>query len=153
MKPVNPVPNQAQPLSPYLIVKGAPQAIAFYIRAFGAKEIYRLVDPAGKIGHAEIEIAGARLMLADEFPDWGALAPVTVGGSPVSLHLYVDDVDQVVAQSVTAGATLLRPVTDEFFGDRTGMVTDPFGHKWQIATRKEDVSPEEMQRRMNAAYS
>ena len=141
MKRVNPVPNQAQPLCPYLIVKGAPKAIAFYIRAFGAKEIYRLVDPAGKVGHAEMEIAGARLMLADEFPDWGALAPVTVGGSPVSLHLYVDDVDQVVAQSITAGATLVRPVTDEFFGDRTGIVTDPIGHKWQIASAKRTSRP------------
>jgi len=153
MDRVPPVPEEQPALSPYLIVKGAAEALEFYGKAFGARELYRLSEPGGKIGHAELEIGHCRLMLADEYPDFGALSPVTVGGSPVSLHLYVEDVDAVVARATAAGATLLRPVQDEFFGDRTGMVTDPFGHKWHLASRKEDVSPEEMQRRMNAAFA
>jgi PhnB protein len=148
---VKPIPND-HPMSPYLIVKGAPRAIEFYAKAFGAKEVYRLSEPSGKVGHAELEIGGARFMLADEYPDFGALSPVTIGGTPVSIHLYVADVDQTVAKAVEAGATLLRPLTDEFFGDRVAMVSDPFGHKWHLATRKEEVSPDEMQKRMNAAY-
>jgi len=150
---ISPVPDEHRPLAPYLIVKEAARAIAFYVEAFGARELYRLVDPAAKIGHAELEIAGAKVMLADEYPDFGALAPPTIGGSPVSLHLYVPDVDGAFARAVAAGATVLRPVTDEFFGDRTGTVTDPFGHRWQLATRKEAVSPQEMQRRMDAAFA
>jgi PhnB protein len=153
MNPVKPVPDEQPALSPYLIVKGAAQAIEFYRQAFGAKELYRLSEPGGKIGHAELEIGRCRMMLADEYPDFGALSPVTVGGSPVALHLYVEDVDAVVARATGAGATLLRPVQDEFFGDRTGMLTDPFGHKWHLATRKEDVSPAEMQKRMNTAFA
>jgi len=153
MNPAKPVPSGRPALSPYLIVKGAARALDFYQEAFGAKEVFRLSEPSGKIGHAELEIGGGRMMLADEYPDFGALSPVTIGGSPVALHLYVDDVDAVVARATAAGATLLRPVQDEFFGDRTGMVTDPFGHKWHLATRKEDVSPEEMQTRMNAAFA
>lgn len=152
MSKVTPIPNEDQALSPYLIVKGAADAIAFYTKAFGAKELFRLTDPSGKIGHAELAINKARFMLADEYPDFGALSPVTVGGSPVSLHLYVENVDQTVEQATAAGATLLRAVKDEFFGDRTGMLTDPFGHRWHLATRKENVAPEEMQERMNAAY-
>jgi PhnB protein len=139
-------------LSPYLIVKGAAQAIAFYREAFGAREVFRLNDPAGKIGHAEIEVGAALLMLADEYPDFGALSPVTVGGSPVALHLYVTDVDAVVARAIAAGATVLQPLQDEFFGDRVAILVDPFGHKWHLATRKENVSPAEMQRRMDAAH-
>src|ERR1700722_18728991 len=137
------VSNAQQGLSPYLIVKGAAKAIEFYTKAFGAKEIFRLTDPQGKIGHAEMEIGGSRLMLADEFPDFGALSPITVGGSPVTMHVYVIDVDKTFEKATKVGATVLRPLKDEFFGDRTGMVTDPFGHKWHLATRKEDVSPEE----------
>ena len=150
--PANPIPNESQPLSPYLIVKGAAQAIVFYREAFGAREVFRLKDPAGKIGHAELEVGAAHLMLADEYPDFGALSPVTVGGTPVALHLYVADVDAVVARATEAGATVLRPLQDEFFGDRVALLVDPFGHKWHLATRKEDVSPAEMQRRMDAAY-
>jgi PhnB protein len=152
MSTVKPVPDEYQALAPYLIVKGAAGAIEHYIAAFGAREIYRLVEPSGKVGHAELEIGRSRFMLADEYPDWGALSPVTVGGTPVSLHLYVDDVDAVVARAVDAGATVLRAVKDEFFGDRTAQVMDPFGHKWHLATHKEDVSPAEMQRRMDAAF-
>jgi PhnB protein len=151
MNPVNPVPDETQAMSPYLIVKGASEAISFYVKAFGAKELYRLAEPSGKIGHAELEIGRARLMLADEYPDFGALSPITVGGPPVSIHLYVPDVDGMVESAVAAGATLLRPVTDEFFGDRVGLLTDPFGHKWHLASRKENVSPQEMQKRMYTA--
>jgi PhnB protein len=151
MNPVNPVPDETRAMSPYLIVKGASEAIAFYAKAFGATELYRLAEPSGKIGHAELEIGHARFMLADEYPDFGALGPITVGGSPVSIHLYVADVDKTVESAVAAGARLMRPVTDEFFGDRVGLLTDPFGHKWHLASRRENVSPEDMQKRMTAA--
>jgi PhnB protein len=139
-------------LSAYLIVQGAPAAIEFYTRVFGAKELYRLSEPTGRIGHAELELGGTRLMLADEYPDFGALSPPTVGGSPVSLHLLVEDVDQVVAQAVEQGATLIRKVKDEFHGYRSGIVADPFGHRWHLATLIEAVSPEEMQRRWTAMF-
>jgi PhnB protein len=148
-----PIPDEHQAMAPYLIVRGAVAAIEFYAKAFGAREIYSLKEPSGKVGHAELEIGRARFMLADEYPEFGALSPVTVGGSPVSIHLYVADVDATVERATLAGATLLRPVSDEFFGDRVALLTDPFGHKWHLATRKEDVSPEEMQKRMDAAYS
>lgn len=138
------------PLTPYLVVKQAAQAIAFYTRAFGAVEVFRLSDPQGKIGHAELELHGSRFMLADEFPDFGALSPTTIGGSPVTLHLYVDDVDAAIATAAEAGATVLRPAKNEFYGDRAGMIADPFGHKWHLATHREDVSPDEMQRRWTA---
>jgi PhnB protein len=139
-------------LSPYLVVANAASAIEFYVSAFGAKELFRLVDPKNKIGHCELQIGTSKLMLADEFPDFGALSPISVGGSPVSLHLYVDDVDATVARAHSLGATLLRAIVNEFYGDRVGMLVDPFGHKWHIATRIEEVSPGEMQRRMNDAY-
>lgn len=146
-------PEKFSRLSAYLVVKGATRAIDFYSRVFGATELYRLTEPSGKIGHAELELGGARFMLADEYPDFGALSPITIGGSPISMHLYVDDVDALVKRAEEAGATLLRPLKDEFFGDRTAMVADPFGHKWHLATRVEDVSPEEMQRRWRAALA
>jgi PhnB protein len=148
---VKPIPNEHQPMSPYLVVKGAPQAIAFYEKAFGAKEIFRLTMPDGKVGHAELLVGGARFMLADEHPDFGAIGPVTIGGTPVSLYLC-DRRDKTVESAVSAGGTLLRPVKDEFYGDRVALLTDPFGHKWHLATHKEEVSPEEMQRRLDAAY-
>lgn len=134
-------------ITPYLGFKDTGKAIDFYVRAFGAKEKFRLAEPSGKIGHAEIEIDGAVVMLSDEYPDFGALSAQTMGGSPVVLHLYVGDVDALVARATKAGATLLRPVKDEFYGDRTGQVADPFGYKWMIATPKENVSPQEMQNR------
>lgn len=142
-----------QKLSAHLVVRGAARAIEFYERAFGARELYRLTEPGGKVGHAELELSGCRLMLADEYPDFGALAPPSVGGTPVSLHLYVDDVDRVAASAVEHGATLLRAVKLEFFGDRTGMVLDPFGHRWHLATRVEQISPEEMQRRWGEVFA
>lgn len=148
-----PMPEGAPALSPYLIVQDAARAIDFYERAFGAKELFRLTDPTGKIGHAELEVRGSLFMLADEHPDFGALSPSRIGGTPVSLHLYVENVDAVVAQATEAGALVLRPLQDQFHGDRTAMIADPFGHKWHLATRKEEVSPEEMQRRMDAMYA
>ena len=138
-------------LSPYLTVKGAAAAINFYRAAFGAVERFRLTAPDGRVGHAELSIAGARVMLSDEWPDFGALSPPSIGGSPVKLHLYVDDCDAAVARAVAAGATLMRPVVDQFYGDRSGMIADPFGHSWFVATLKEQVAPEEMQRRWDAA--
>ena len=140
--------------APYIIAKGAVRAIQFYTEAFGAVEIYRLTDPAsGKIGHAELAIGTGKLMLADEHPDWGAVSPVSLGGTPVSLHLYVADVDSVVRRTTTLGATVLRAPKDEFFGDRAAMLIDPFGHQWHLATRGELVTPQEMQRRWNAAVA
>jgi PhnB protein len=140
-------------LTPYLIVREAAKAIDFYKKAFGARELFRLAEPSGKIGHAELTVGESRMMIADEYPDFGALGPVSIGGTPVSLHLYVDNVDAVVERAAQAGATILRPVKDEFFGDRTATLSDPFGHRWQIATRKEAVSPAEMQKRWSAMFS
>ena len=146
---VKPVPEGYHTVTPYLIVKGAAQALDFYARAFGAVERLR-IDGGGKIGHAEIAIGDSCVMLADEHPEVDALSPTTVGGSPVSLHLYVEDVDAVVARAVAAGATLVRAVADQFYGDRVGGIADPFGHRWFIATHKEDLSNEELQRRSTA---
>lgn len=136
-----------QTLSPYIIVRDAAAAIAFYQRAFGATEELRLTDPNGRIGHAEIRIGTSAVMLADEHPEFGALSPATLGGSPVKLHLTVADADAAAARAVEAGATLLRPVQDQFHGNRSGMVVDPFGHSWFLSAELEPVSPEEMQRR------
>jgi PhnB protein len=150
---VTPVPNPRAPLSPYLVVRGADEALRFYTQAFGAKEAFRLNMPGGKVGHAELDIAGANLMLAEEFPDFGALSPPTIGGTPVSIHLYVADVDAFVARATAAGALLLRPIKDEFYGDRVALLTDPFGHKWHIASRREEVSPAVMQARLDASFA
>jgi PhnB protein len=150
MKATKPIPDPRQALTPYLIVRNAAKAIEFYEKAFGAKEVFRLTEPQGKIGHAELRIGESLFMLADEYPDFGALSPASIGGSPVSIHLYVEDVDRVVAGAAAAGATVLRAVKDEFYGDRAGMIVDPFGHKWHVATHAEDVSPQEMQRRWDA---
>ena len=139
--------------TPYLTVKGAAKAIEFYAAAFGARELYRLTGPDGRIGHAEFLIGDSRLMLSDEYPDFGALSPPTVGGCPVKMHLYAENVDSLLDRALKAGATLVRPLTDEFYGDRTAMVADPFGFSWFLATHKEDVSPEEMQRRWSAAVA
>jgi PhnB protein len=126
--------RRRQALTPYLIVKDAPRAIEFYTRAFGAEEVFRLDDADGRVGHAEIRIGDSHLMLADEHPDFGALSPISIGGSPVNLHLYVDNVDGVVERATAAGAVVLRSVKNEFYGNRTGMIVDPFGHRWHLAT-------------------
>ena len=145
--PVKPVPDGYHSITPYLVVKGGARAIEFYRGAFGATELMRMAQPDGRIGHAELRIGDSVLMLADEHPEIGARSPQTIGGSPVSILLYVPDVDATVARAVEAGATLTRPVADQFYGDRTGGVTDPFGHVWYVATHVEDVSPEELERR------
>jgi len=150
---VKPVPDGYHTVTPYLIVSGGAKALDFYARAFGAIEHERLQDGLGKIHHAEVVIGTSRVMLADEHPEVGALSPTTVGGSPISLHVYVEDVDAVVERAVAAGAKLTRPVADQFYGDRVGGITDPFGHRWFIATRKEDLTSEEIRRRAAAQSS
>jgi PhnB protein len=140
-------------LTPYIVVQGAARAIDFYRRVFGAHEDFRLVEPGGKVGHAELCFGDFRLMLADEYPDFGALAPASVGGTPVSLHLYVADVDATMTLAEEEGATVLRAAKDEFYGDRAGVLMDPFGHRWHLATRKSAVSAEEMQRLWTAALA
>jgi len=146
-----PIPDGYHTATPYLIVNGGAQAIEFYKKAFGATELMRMPQPGGKIGHAEIKIGDSPIMLADESPAVGARSPQSIGGSPVSIMLYVEDVDKIFSQAVAAGAKVKRPVADQFYGDRTGGIEDPFGHLWYIATHKEDVSPEEMRKRAAAA--
>lgn len=148
---VKPIPEGYHSLTPYLIIKNAADAIEFYKKAFGATELFRIDQPDGKIGHAEIKIGDSPIMLSDEFPEMGHRGPQSLGGSPVSIMLYVEDVDAVVNRATTAGAKLDRPVEDKFYGDRAGSLTDPFGHIWHIGTHKEDVSPEEMEKRAAAA--
>lgn len=140
-------------LKPYLVVADAARAIRFYVQAFGATESFRLAEPSGKIGHAELRIGDSEFMLADEYPDFGALGPASVGGTPVAIHLYVADADATMARAEALGATTLRAAKDEFYGDRCGMLTDPFGHRWHIATRLQEVTPEEMQRRWSEALA
>ena len=149
---VKPIPDGFRNLTPYLIVADGAGAIVFYQQVFGATERMRLASPGGKIGHAELLIGDSVIMLADEHPEMGALAPPTVGGSPVGLHLYLEDVDAVVSRAVAAGAKLLHPIEDKFYGDRSGTIEDPFGHKWYVSTHIEDVSPEEIDRRVAALY-
>ena len=147
---VQPIPAGYHTVTPYLIINGAADALAFYQQAFGATELFRMPTPDGKIGHAEIKIGDSPIMLADESLEMGSRSPQSYGGSPVTIMLYVEDVDTVVNRAVFAGATLQRPVKDQFYGDRSGSVKDPFGHEWHIATHTEDVSPDEMNRRMEA---
>ena len=145
--------NDRQTVTAYLTVRDAAKAIEFYQNAFGAVELFRLTEPGGKIGHAELAIGNSVVMLSDEYPDFGALSPQTIGGSPVKLHLSVPDADAAVETAIKAGATLVRPLVDEFYGERTAMVTDPFGLSWFIASPKETVSSEEMQRRCSASLT
>lgn len=151
MSNVKPIPEGYHSVTPYLIIKGAADAIEFYKKAFGATELFRLADPSGKIGHAEIKIGDSPIMLADEVTGMGYLSPQSLNGSPVSLMIYVEDVDAVFAQALAAGAKEVKPVEDKFYGDRSGSLTDPYGHEWHVSTHKEDVSPEEMDKRA-AAY-
>jgi len=143
-------PKGYNSVTPYLIAKDASKAIDFYRLIFGATEVMRMADPSGRIGHAELKIGDSHIMLADEFPEMNYRAPAMDGSSPVSILLYVEDVDMIVERAVAAGAKILKPVQDQFYGDRSGFIQDPFGHLWGIATHKEDVSPAEMERRMNA---
>ena len=149
---VKPVPEGYHTLTPYLTIRNAAQALEFYKRAFGAEESFRIASPDGKIGHAEIRIGDSAIMLSDEFPEMGARSPESIGGSPVMLHLYVENVDELVERAVKTDGRLERPVADQFYGDRGGMITDPFGHKWWVATHVEDVPPDELERRSKAAF-
>ena len=149
---VKPIPDGYHNLTPYMIVANGAAAIAFYQQAFGATERLRLAAPGGKIGHAELAVGDSVIMLADEHPEMGARSPASFGGSPIGLHLYVEDVDAVVARAVALGAKLLHPVEDKFYGDRNGTIEDPFGHKWYVATHIEDLSPEEISRRAAALH-
>ena len=148
-----PVPEGHRTVAPYLAIKDAARALEFYAKAFGATETYRLAVPDGRIGHAEIRLGDSLIMLSDEFPEFGGKAPQTLGGSPVSIHLYVPDVDAFVARAVAAGAKAVKPVMDQFYGDRSGQLEDPFGHLWWVATHKEDVPPAEMEKRVRELFA
>lgn len=148
---VKPIPDGYHAVTPYLIVKGGVDALEFYKKAFGAKESLRMMQPDGRVGHAEIKIGDSVIMLADEHPEIGARSPQSYGGTPVTIHLYVEDVDTVFNQAVAAGAKVVRPLQNQFYGDRSGGIEDPFGHAWYIATHVEDVSPEEINKRAAAA--
>jgi PhnB protein len=137
-------------IAPYICVRGAAEAIEFYIAAFGAEESFRLSEPEGKVGHAELRIGDGVLMISDEYPDFGARAPAAFGGSPVSIHLGVADCDAAVARAEEAGATILRAPKDEFYGDRSAMVACPFGYRWHLTAGKENITPGEMQKRWTA---
>ena len=146
--PVKAIPEGMHTITPHLVCAGASDAIAFYKAAFGAVEGGRMAGPDGKLMHAQVRIGDSTLMLVDEMPEWGALGPKALKGSPVTIHLYVKDVDAVVAQAVKAGATLKMPVADMFWGDRYGQVEDPFGHKWSVATHTRDLTPEQIHQGM-----
>lgn len=148
---VKAIPEGYHSITPYLMFSGAAKALDYYKKVFGATEIMRMEAPDGKIGHAEIRIGDSVIMLADEAPEMKALSPKTVGGTPVGLMLYVEDVDDVFARAVAAGGKAIQPLEDKFYGDRSGTLVDPFGHMWMVATHKEDVPPEEMERRAQAA--
>src|SRR4051812_16085311 len=149
--PVQKIPAGYHSVTPYLIVDGGAAALDFYQKAFGAKIMFQMPGPGGKVMHAEIRIGDSVVMLADAFPEMDARSPKSLGGSPVGLLIYVEDVDARFAQAIAAGATEVRPVKDQFYGDRSGTLIDPFGHKWTLATHVEDVSVEETQRRFGAA--
>jgi PhnB protein len=151
MTAVKPIPDGHPQVIPYLTVDGASRAIEFYSKVFGAKERVRMPGPDGKVGHAEIEIGDSVVMLADAFPEMGGRTPRDLGGTPVTLMVYVQDVDAVFARALSAGASEERKVEDQFYGDRAGQFADPFGHKWFVATHVEDVPPDEMARRAAAA--
>ena len=148
MSEVSYIPKGYNTITPYLIIKGAAKAIEYYKSVFGAAVVVRMDGPDGRIGHAELQIGDSHIMLADEFPEMGHRSAESIGASPVSLLVYIPDCDQVVAKAVAGGAKILKPVADQFYGDRTGFIQDPFGHLWSVATHIEDVSPEEMKERM-----
>jgi len=150
-KKVHHIPQGYNSVTPYLIVKGATKAIDYYKKIFGATEVMRMPGPDGRIGHAELKIGNSHIMLADEFPEMGHQDPLTLGNSPVSMLIYVEDVDSTVARAVADGAEILKPVEDQFYGDRMGFIKDPFGHRWGVATHTEDLSPEEMKERAKKA--
>jgi PhnB protein len=144
---VKPVPDDYPRVTPSLAIDGAARAIDFYRQVFGATERMRMDDPSGKVGHAELQIGDSVVMLSDEYPEMGVVGPKSVGGSPVTLMVYVEDVDATFGRAVGAGAKSIRPVENQFYGDRIGQFEDPFGHRWSVATHVEDISPQEMARR------
>ena len=150
MAKVQPVPEGYPNVTPYLCVDGAAAAIDFYREVFGATERMRMPAPDGKIGHAELQLGDSLIMLADEHPEIGVLGPKSIGGTPVTIHVYVEEVDDVFERAKKAGATETRPLENQFYGDRLGQFTDPFGHRWSVASHVEDVSPEEMEKRAAA---
>ena len=149
---VNPIPEGSHTVTPHLIVAGAAEAIEFYKKAFGAEELFRVPTPGDTIGHAELQIGDSHIMLCDEYPQMGAVSPKELKGSPVWIHLYVEDVDAAFKRAVDAGAKVDMPLADMFWGDRYGKVTDPFGHKWSLATHVEDVPTDELPARAAAAF-
>lgn len=151
MANINPIPRGYHSLTPYLFIKGAAGAIDFYKTVFGATERMRMPGPDGRIMHAELQIGDSIVMLSDENPQMGALSPQSIGGTACGLNVYLADVDAATRKALELGAKLVRPVRDQFYGDRSGSIIDPFGHLWSVATHIEDVAPEEMQRRMAAA--
>lgn len=148
---VKAIPEGYEGITPYLICRNAEAAMEFYKKAFGAVELFRIGGEA-MIGHAEMKIGNAIFMLADEFPDMGAASPESIGGTPVSLYIYVEDVDSFTEKAIAEGLKVLKPVSDQFYGDRSGHFEDPFGHKWGFATHKEDLTPEELSERAKAAH-
>jgi PhnB protein len=154
MSQVKKIPDGYHSITPYLIVKNGSEAIEYYKKVFGAKVQGRMMTPDGKrIAHAEIEICNSKLMLADEFPEMNSLSPKTIGGSPVGLFLYVDDVDKVFSQAVTEGAKVLMGVEDQFWGDRYGSIEDPFGHRWSISTHIKDLTEEELKKAAEESFA
>ena len=151
MPDVNPIPEGYPRVTPYLCIDGAAAAIDFYTAVLGAEERMRMPGPDGKIGHAELLVGDAVVMLADEYPEMDIRSPTSIGGSPVTIHVYVEDVDRVFEQAIAAGATELQALQNQFYGDRSGQFVDPFGHKWNVASHVEDVPPEELTKRMNEA--
>ena len=150
-KPGKAIPEGYHTITPHLIVKGAAEAIEFYKNAFGAEEVMRMPGPDGMIMHSELRIGDSHFMLNDEFPNFGKMGPKSIGGTAVTIHLYVSDVDALYARAVKAGAKATMPIADMFWGDRYGQIEDPFGHQWSLATHKEDLTPEECMERMKAA--
>jgi len=152
-KASKPIPQGYHSVTPYLIIRDAGKALDFYKKAFGAVEKFRMAGPDGKIGHAEIQIGDSMIMISDENPKFGTKSPQSLGGSPVSIFLYIPDVDATFKQAIAAGAKEIMAVTDQFWGDRHGKVADPFGHTWDLATHKEDLTPAEMQERAKKAFA
>ncbi|ABF40426.1 Glyoxalase/bleomycin resistance protein/dioxygenase [Candidatus Koribacter versatilis Ellin345] len=148
MSKVKPIPDGYHSVTPYLVIKGAKQAMEYYTKAFGAQEVYKMLDDKGNVAHAEIKIGNSMVMLAEEKVELAHKSPITLGGSAVSMVLYVDDCDAVFNRAVEAGGSVERPLTTQFYGDRSGGLKDPFGYVWYVSTHVEDVSPEEMDRRM-----
>ena len=153
LPPVKPVPNGFHTVTPHLCIKDAAAAIDFYKKAFSADELTRLEGPGGSVMHSELAIGDSIIMVNEEFPDMGSLGPAAIGGTPVTIHLYVDDADAWFARATEAGAQTLMPLTDMFWGDRYGMIADPYGHRWGIATHIEDLTPDEIAERRAAAFA